>query len=156
MVNLMNPDIPTFKVCVMTNKLNFELEWMNISSKHSNSYFAHSFGFYCFFNFAKSIDWLRMVSLWCELLFQLNLEVNGQWITITISWAKSELECPLLIFIHFNSKSFAQVKTLNAGTSELIWRRRRRKKNTSKLSNISFAVLHFSHQTALTKLSRWS
>ena len=33
--------------------LNFELEQMNISGKHSNSNFAHTFDFHCLTNFAK-------------------------------------------------------------------------------------------------------
>ena len=37
----MSSDVPRFKVGVFASDLNFELEWMNISSRHSNSNFAY-------------------------------------------------------------------------------------------------------------------
>ena len=40
---------------------------MNISSKDSNSNFAHSFYFHCLTNFAKNINFSEMACLWCEL-----------------------------------------------------------------------------------------
>ena len=38
--------------------LNFELEQMDINSRHFNSNFAHSFDFHCLTNFAKGINLL--------------------------------------------------------------------------------------------------
>ena len=51
----MSPDVPALKVHVFTIAFNCELE-LNISSKHSNSNFSHSFVFHCLTNFAKNIN----------------------------------------------------------------------------------------------------
>ena len=58
----MSPDKPTFKVRVFTSDFIFWIELMNISSKHSNSNFAHSFDFHCLANIAKNIHLWWMVS----------------------------------------------------------------------------------------------
>ena len=51
------PDVPEFKVRVFTYDLYFELVQMNISSRDSNSKFAHHFiNFYCFTNFVRNIN----------------------------------------------------------------------------------------------------
>ena len=52
----MSPDVPTFKVRDLPVTSNFELEYMNISSKHSNSNFTHSFDFHYLTNFAKNTN----------------------------------------------------------------------------------------------------
>ena len=52
----MSPDVPAFRVCVFTSDFKFELELMDISSRHSNSNFAHSFDFHCLINFAKNLN----------------------------------------------------------------------------------------------------
>ena len=56
----MSPDVPAFKVRALTSDFKFELEKMNISSRHSisNSNFAHSFDFHCLTNFLKNINLL--------------------------------------------------------------------------------------------------
>ena len=55
--------IPAFEVPVLQVTLNFELERLKISSRNSNSYFAHSFDFHCLNNFTKNINLLQMVSI---------------------------------------------------------------------------------------------
>ena len=90
-----------------------------------------------------------MVSIWCELLCKLSIYTfkSDQWMTIW--WEKMWVKCLLLIFTYSNSKFkvTCKMRTLNAGTSELI-----PKKNCSKISNITFTILPFSHKNTLTKL----
>ena len=66
---------------------------MNISGRHSNSNFAHSFHFHCLTNFSKSINFSYMGSLWRALLYKLTTTYtfkSDHW--IAISWANFELE----------------------------------------------------------------
>ena len=102
-------------------------------------------------NFAKSINLSWMVSLWfvwCELckcsIYTLK---NDQWITTW--WANFELECLLLIFIYFNSKFKVTCKN---GDFKCQCTRTHSKETMSKISNITFPILPFSHQNTSTKL----
>ena len=93
------------------------------------------------------------LSLWYELLCNLSIYTmkTDQW--ITIQWAKSELECLLLIFICFNSnfKFTLQKWRLGMPVNQNSFRR----KNITKNCIITFTILHFSHQNALIKSSPW-
>ena len=44
--------------------LNFEMQKMNDSGRHSNSNLVHYFDFHCLTNFMKNIDLSDMASLW--------------------------------------------------------------------------------------------
>ena len=58
---------------------------MDISNRHSESKFAHSFNFHCFINFAQSVKLLWMVSLWCVVLcrpYTFNLHLQKSYLNI--------------------------------------------------------------------------
>ena len=116
---------------------------MNISSRHFNSKFAHSFDFHCLTNFAKNINLSWMVSLWCELLCKRPIYTFkcNQWIKIW--WKKFDLEC--YYWYSFtpiqSSKLLAKTGTLNAGISELI----------PKKNHLKFVTLH----NILSELPSW-
>ena len=74
---------------------------------------------------------------------------SDQWITIW--WAKFELKCLLLLFIYSNSKFKVACKTADF-EYRYIWTHTEGKKKLSKISNITFAILPFSHKNKLTKL----
>ena len=63
--------------------LNFELEQMNISSRHSNSNFGHSFEFHRLTNFCKKCQFV-VDDFSCELLCTLSIYTlkSDQWIPI--------------------------------------------------------------------------
>ena len=73
---------------------------MNISSRHSNSNFAHSLDFHPLTNFAKNIN------LSCRWFLKLSIYTlkSDQWITIW--WAKFELECLLLTMTNIHLLQF--------------------------------------------------
>ena len=64
-------------------------------------------GLYCLTDSAKIINLLQTVSLWCEYGCKHSIYVkkSDKWI---IWWAKFELGCMLLIFIHSNPKLFVK------------------------------------------------
>ena len=115
---------------------------MNISRRHSNSNFSHSFEFSLPYQFCKKILICRRWSLsWCELLC-----INKPWRVImdnNIWWAKFELIYFLIYWYSFssiqNSKSLAKTQTFNACTSEL-----KPKKNHQKFLTLSPYIHHFS------------
>ena len=76
--------------------LNFELEQMDISNRHSPSDFAHSFVFYCLSNFGKGIN---LSSKACVLLRKHPIYTSKRDRWIPLWWAKFELEFLLTIFI---------------------------------------------------------
>ena len=92
-----------------------------------------------------------MVSLWC-LLCKCSIYTlkSDQWITIW--WAKFELECLLMISIYFNSIFKVTCKN---GDFECQYIRTHSEEKSSEISNITFAILPFSHQNILTKLPSW-
>ena len=124
----------------------FELEYMNISSRHSNSNFAHSFYFYCLMHFAKCIDLWWVVFLWCELLSKLSIYTlkSDQW--ITISWAKFELELTTNIHLLQSSiQSHLQKRGLRMPVHQNSFRRKIAK-------NVKYYIRHFTflHQNFVT------
>ena len=91
--------VPMYRV--VTSDLKFR---MNISNRHSQSDFTHSFDFYCPTNFVNGIDLLCKASLWCGLLRKHPIFTLKSNKFIPLWWAKFELECLLKIFTYFNSK----------------------------------------------------
>ena len=91
-------------------------------------------------------------------LFGVSYYVTIQFITWRVINGKQygEQDFSLNIFYWYsfasiqNSKSLAKNKTVNAWTSEFIL-----KKKTLKISIVTFVILHFSHQNALTRLPLW-
>ena len=109
--------------------------------------------FIAFTNFAKSINLLWMVSLWCMLLFKR----STNWRVINKSHyhdygeQKFELKCLLIIFTFTsiqNSRSLAKIRTLNSGALKLT-----SKGKKSKTCNITVAILLFAHRNTSAKLS---
>ena len=100
----------------------------------------------------KTISLSEMVSLCCELLCKLLICTlkSDQWITIW--WAKSVLECLLLIFVYSNSKFIVTWENVDF---ECWYIRTEFEENLFKISNFTFAILLFSHQNTLTKLPFW-
>ena len=92
-----------------------------------------------------------MVSLWCKLLCKLLIYTlkSDQWITIRLT--KFELECLLLIFIHSNSK--LKVACKNADFKCRYFRIHAEGKKMSKIPNITFIILPFSHKYTSIKFS---
>ena len=79
---------------------------MNISSRHSNSNFAHPFDFHCLTSFVKKY----------QFLFGVTYNVNCRFTTWKVTngcWAKFELEYLLLIFFYSNSNSNVTCKNAN-------------------------------------------
>ena len=128
------------------------LNWSKWVLDHSNSNFAHSFYFHCLTNLAKSINLSWILSVWCELLYKRSIYTLKSYQWITIWWARFELECLVLIFIYFNSKFKVTCKN---GDFECRYIRTHSEEKTSKISNIAFVILPFSHQNVLTKLPSW-
>ena len=62
------------------------------------------------------------------------------------------MECLLLIFIYFNSKFKVTYKN---GDFKCRYIRTHSEEKPSKIFNITFAILPFSHQNTLTKLLSW-
>ena len=92
---------------------------------------------------------------WCELSCTRSICTlkSDQW--ISIYWAKFELECLLLVFIYSNSKlkSLAKTRTLNAGTSELIPKKKEKVKLELEIETcIKFQTLHSPFYLFLIKL----
>ena len=143
----MSPDIPAFKVRFLQVTLNFELE-VNyyISSRYSNSNFAHSFDIHRPTNIAKSINFSRMVSLWFALSCKCSIDTlkSDQWIPIW--YAKFCLEYPLLIFIYFNSKFKFTCKNrdFECRYNRTYSEKKEEEKTPYRISNITFAMLPFS------------
>ena len=91
-------DLTAFEVRVFTGDLRF---WIVVNIL---THILRTLLTFILPNFAKSINFSWLVSLWCELLYKRSIYTlkTDKWITIW--WAKFELKCLLLIFIYFNSK----------------------------------------------------
>ena len=63
-------------------------------------------------------------------------------------WSKFELECLLLIFIYSNSKFKVTFQN-----EDFEYLKIHTKEKPSKVSNITFAISHFSHKDILNKVS---
>ena len=90
-----------------------------------------------------------MASLWCVLLSKRSIYIlkNDRW--TLLRWANFKLKCLLIIFILTsiqNSRPFAQTRTLHAGVSKLI------SKKKYKICIIYIAILLSSHQNTVTNL----
>ena len=84
---------------------------------------------------------IYIASLWCVLLRKSPI-VQFIWTSTSgvIDEAKFELECLLITFIYFNSRSLAKTRTLNASVSKLI----RKKEHTLYYSvTILFCFVFF-------------
>ena len=81
-----------------------------------------------------------MVSLSCKILCRLSICTleSDQWITKW--WAKFESECLLLILIYSNSKFNVTCKNVDFQCRFI---RNRTEENLYKISNITFAILHY-------------
>ena len=92
-----------------------------------------------------------MVSLWCELFCKLSIHTvkSDQWIEKW--WATFELECLLLISIYSNSKF--KVTCKKNADFEFRFIRTRTEEISSKISNITFAILPFSCKNTLIVLA---
>ena len=150
---------------------------MNISKRHSNTNFAHSFGSYCLTNFWKSIQLSLMVSLWCEVFFffffyvTFNLHDEKTSMDTNMVKKKIELECRLLIYSNSTLKSLVKMRNLNMLNAGHIRTYIEEKKNQNKTKQTNkqpnkqtnkqrslkylhtFAILHFSYENTLIKLS---
>ena len=125
---------------------------MDISNRHSQSDFAHSFDFHCLTNFAKGINLLCKASLWCVLLRKRPIYTSKSDRWIPLWWAKFELECLLMIFIYFNSKFKVTCKNEDFECQCI---KTHFEKKVSNLYSFSRHFAFFSHQNSLTNLPSW-
>ena len=110
-------DVPMVKNLFLLFTSKFWIGVNGYCNTHAKSDFAQSFDVRWLTNFAKGIDLLCNSSFWfvpsCKHpIYTIKCD---QWIPLW--WAKFELECLLIMFIHFNSnfKALAKMGTLNAG-----------------------------------------
>lgn len=125
---------------------------MDISNRHSQSDFAHSFDFHCLTNFAKGINLLCKASLWCVLLRKRPIYTSKSDRWIPLWWAKFELECLLIIFIYFNSKFKVTCKNEDF---ECRCIKTHFEEKSLKFVLFQSPFCFFSHQNSLTNLPSW-
>ena len=125
--------------------LKFELEWINISSRHSIPNFAHSFDFPALPILRQISNCRRWFLLWCELISIYTLK--NQWITIVSKiWVgMSTTNIHLLPFSHLQKRGL-ECRYIRTHTEEKL----------SKISNITFAILPFSHANTSARLPSWA
>ena len=123
---------------------------MNISSRHSNSNFAHSFDFIALLSLRKVSTcrgWFIFdVSLLCtRSMYTLK---SAQWITIIMVnkiWVG--MSTTNILLLQFKSQSHLQ-----NGDYKCRYSRTHSKEKASEIFNITFAILSFCYQNTLTKL----
>ena len=120
--------------------MNFELELMNINSRHSNSNCAQHIVIHwsLFKVYIESLHYNshQRETIHDKLIFFSKLV--RQW--KSKEWAKLELQCLPLIFIYSNSKCKVTCKNTDF---ERWYIRTHAKDKLSKISNITFAILLF-------------
>ena len=136
----MSPAVPAFKVFDFTSDFNFWIGVVDILTQMLFTLLP-----------IMALPILRKISI-CHRWFLLGVSyyVNfhfsytlkkDKWITISwIWWAKFELQCLLLTFIHSNSKFNVTWKNVDF---ECRYIRTHSEEKPSKISNITFAILPF-------------
>ena len=114
--------------------LNFELEWINICSRHSMIQLKFCSP-YCYpLNTLQGVNWkLTYLTHTKEKPSMTNLYFSQNWHGDESQKSVTKFElCLLLKFIYSNSKLLVKISTLNVGTSEL----------TTKRNRLKFLTLH--------------
>ena len=126
---VMSFDVPAFKVCIFAS--DFELEYINISSRHSNSNFAHhiiihwSLSIRCKLN-VYIVTHIKRETIYDKLIFFCKISKAKKVNRMRKIWVRISTT-NIYYFIYSkiqNLKSLVKSQTLNADTSGLIPKRR--------------------------------